>query len=140
MDRRMLVIGGGYIDLEIAAVASVAGVRGTLIETADRILQRVAAAETSDYFRALHRSHDVDIREKRSLTRLFGDDGQVIGAELNDGKMLSIDCVMVGIGILPNDDLARDAGLAVENGIAVDRCCRTSDPAIFAAGDCTSFT
>lgn len=140
MGRRMLVIGGGYIGLEIAAVASVAGVRVTLIETADRILQRVAATETADFFRALHRSHGVDIREKRCLTRLFSYDGHLIGAELDDGNMLSIDCVMVGIGILPNDDLARDAGLAVENGIAVDQCCRTSDPAIFAAGDCTSFT
>ena len=138
-DRRVLVIGGGYIGLEGAAVAASKGLRVTVIELADRILQRVAAPETSDYFRALHRAHGVDIRERTGLTRLVGDDGRVVAAELADGSRLDIDFAIAGIGIVPDDRLAREAGLVIDNGIAVDAHCRTSDPDIYAAGDCASF-
>jgi len=136
---RALVIGGGYIGLEAAAVAAKRGVQVTLVEMADRILQRVAAPETSDYFRALHQSHGVDIREGVGLARLIGADGRVTGAELTDGSILELDFAVVGVGIVPATDLAEAAGLTIDNGIAVDAAGRTSDPSIWAAGDCTSF-
>ena len=137
--KKLLVIGGGYIGLEAAAVASTKGLDVTLIEMADRILQRVAAPMTSDYFRALHTRHGVSIREATGLDALVGKEGRIVGARLKDGTRLDADLAIVGIGILPNDGLAADAGLAVENGILVDGQCRTSDPDIFAAGDCASF-
>ncbi|QEX16464.1 pyridine nucleotide-disulfide oxidoreductase [Hypericibacter terrae] len=138
--RKLLVIGGGYIGLEAAAVASTKGLDVTLIEMADRILQRVAAPMTSDYFRALHTRHGVTIREATGLDALVGKEGRLVGARLKDGTRLDADLAIVGIGIHPNDGLAADAGLIVENGIHVDGQCRTSDPDIFAAGDCASFS
>lgn len=137
--KRMLVVGGGYIGLEAAAVAASKGMQVTVIEMAERILQRVAAPMTSDYFRDLHGRHGVSIRESTGLARLVGDNGRLTGAELQDGTQLPADLAIVGIGIVPNDDLAGAAGLKVENGIFVDGFCRTSDPAIFAAGDCANF-
>ncbi len=137
--RRALIVGGGYIGLEAAAVAAKRGLTVTLVEMADRILQRVAAAETSDYFRALHQGHGVDIREGTGLTRLVGTDGRLTGAELADGTRIAADLCIVGIGIAPDTALAGAAGLACDNGIAVDETCRTSDPHVWAAGDCASF-
>ena len=135
---RALIVGGGYIGLEAAAVAAKLGVQVTLVEMADRILQRVAAPETSDYFRALHSSHGVDIREGVGLKTLLGD-GAVSGAELSDGSVLDVDVVIVGVGIAPDTALAEAAGLTLDNGIAVDALGRTSDASIWAAGDCCSF-
>lgn len=134
--RRLLVIGGGYIGLEAAAVARHLGLTVTLIEMADRILQRVAAPETAAIMRDIHRAHGVSIREKTGLVRLIGTDGHVRGAELSDGTVLEVDFVIVGIGVLPNDRLARDSGLDIGNGILVDALTRTSDPDIHAMGDC----
>ena len=136
--RRALVVGGGYIGLEAAAVAAQRGLDVTLIEAAPRILGRVACAETADYFRSLHRAHGVDIREGTGLDRLLGAQ-HVTGARLSDGTEIAVDLVIVGIGITPATALAEAAGLAVDNGIAVDAQGRTSDPAIWAAGDCASF-
>jgi 3-phenylpropionate/trans-cinnamate dioxygenase ferredoxin reductase subunit len=135
---RALIVGGGYIGLEAASVAAKLGVKVTLVEMADRILQRVAAPETSDYFRALHRRHGVDIREGVGLERLLGD-GRVSGARLSDGSELALDFVIVGVGITPGQRLAEAAGLTLNNGIEVDAQGRTSDPSIWAAGDCASF-
>jgi 3-phenylpropionate/trans-cinnamate dioxygenase ferredoxin reductase subunit len=137
-DQRLLVIGGGYIGLEAASEAAKKGLQVTLVEAADRILQRVAAKETSDYFRDLHGRQGVAIREGVGLERLVesGDGG--VTAMLTDGTALETDLVVVGIGIQPNSELASDAGLAVELGaIKVDNFGRTTDPSIFAAGDCT---
>ena len=136
---RVLIVGGGYIGLEAAAVAAAKGLEVTLVEMAGRILQRVAAPETADYFRALHRGHGVDIREGVGLDRLTGDGGRVRGAVLTDGSGMEVDFVIVGIGITPATDLAEAAGLEIENGIRTDARGRTSDPAIWAAGDCASF-
>ena len=135
--KRVLIIGGGYIGLEAAAVASKLGLQVTLVEMADRILQRVAAPETSDYFRALHQAHGVDIREGVGLDRLLGDD-HVTGARLTDGSELEIDFAVVGVGINPAAILAESAGIDVGNGITTDSHGRTSDPHIWAAGDCAS--
>lgn len=135
---RVLIVGGGYIGLEAAAVASKLGMKVTLVEMAERILQRVAAPETSDYFRALHKGHGVDLREGVGLDHLTGE-GHVTGAVLSDGTGLELDMVIVGVGITPATELAEAAGLAADNGIAVDAQGRTSDPSIWAAGDCASF-
>jgi 3-phenylpropionate/trans-cinnamate dioxygenase ferredoxin reductase subunit len=110
----------------------------TLIEAAERILGRVAAAETADYFRALHRAKGVDLREATQLTALSGNP-HIKRAHLSDSDVLDVDFVVAGIGAVASDDLARDAGLSVDNGIAVDEHCRSSDERILAAGDCTSF-
>ncbi|MDM9619978.1 FAD-dependent oxidoreductase [Rhizobium sp. S96] len=134
--RRVLIIGGGYIGLEAAAVARHRGLEVTVIEMADRILQRVAAKETADIMRVIHEAHDVVIREKTGLKHLIGRDGKLVGAELSDGSTIDIDFAIVGIGVVPNDQLAKEAGLEVTNGIVVDEFARTSDPSIFAAGDC----
>ncbi|NNK77993.1 MAG: FAD-dependent oxidoreductase [Litoreibacter sp.] len=136
--RKCLVVGGGYIGLEAAAVARKMGVEVTLVEMSDRILQRVAAPQTSDYFRKLHTDHGVDIREGIGLARLLGDT-QVTGAEFSDGSTLEVDFVIVGIGIAPADTLAQQTGLEIENGIKTDAHGRTSDPSVWAAGDCASF-
>ena len=136
--RRVLIIGGGYIGLEAAAVAAKKGLHVTLVEMADRILQRVACPETSDYFRTLHREHGVDIREGIGLDRLLGDD-HVTGARLADGSTLEVDFAIVGVGITPASILAESAGLMIDNGIATDLHGRTSDPHIWAACDCASF-
>lgn len=135
---RVLIVGGGYIGLEAAAVAAKKGLKVTLVEMADRILQRVAAKETSDYFRDLHIEHGVDLREGIGLKELRGDD-RVRNAELTDGTMLDVDFVIVGVGITPDTKLAEAAGLEIENGIRTDAYGRTSDPSIYAAGDCASF-
>ena len=134
--RRLLVIGGGYIGLEAAAVARKLGLDVTLIEMADRILQRVAASETADIMRGIHQENGVAIREKTGLVRLVGMDGRVAAAELSDGSTLDVDFVIVGIGVTPNDRLARESGLDVGNGILVDEYTRSSDKDIHAVGDC----
>ncbi|KAE8238232.1 hypothetical protein A4X03_0g8896 [Tilletia caries] len=134
--HRLLIVGGGYIGLEAAAVARKLGLDVTVIEMADRILSRVAARETADAIRAIHQAEGVRILEKTGLTRLIGEDGRVKAAELSDGDVIDADMIIVGIGVTPNDQLAADAGLEVQNGIVVDAFGRTTDPAIFAMGDC----
>lgn len=135
---RALVVGGGYIGLEAAAVATKHGVNVTLVEMADRILQRVAAPETSNYFRDLHTSHGVEIREGLGLKRLLGD-SIVSGAEFTDGTNRAFDFVIVGVGIAPTTSLAEIAKLDLDNGIKTDSRGRTSNPDIWSAGDCASF-
>lgn len=137
--RRLLVVGGGYIGLEAAAVAAKLGLSVTVIEAAPRILGRVACAETAAWFAALHRGHGVDLREGVGLRRLEGEAGRLTHAVLADGGTLEVDFAVVGIGVLPNTELAEAAGCALDNGIAVDAACRTSVADVFAAGDCASF-
>ncbi|MEL6765796.1 MAG: FAD-dependent oxidoreductase [Pseudomonadota bacterium] len=136
---RALVIGGGYIGLEAAAVAASRGLEVTLVEMAPRILNRVACAETADDVRALHRRHGVDIRENTGLERLAAGQERRLAATLTDGTTLEVDFALVGIGVVPGTELAEAAGLTIENGIRTDETCRSSDPAIWAAGDCASF-
>ena len=137
--RRLVIVGGGYIGLEAAAVAAKLGLDVTVLEMAPRILQRVAAPETSDYFRALHTAHGVKILESTGLERLLGEAGHVTAARLTDGREIPADFVIAGIGILPATQLAEAAGLVIENGIRTNSHGRTSDPHIWAAGDCASF-
>ncbi len=136
--RRVVIVGGGYIGLEAAAVAAKKGLDVTVLEMAPRILQRVAAPETSDAIRALHLEHGVSIREGVGLARIEGAN-RVEGVTLSDGTSLAADFVIAGIGIAPATELAEAAGLMLENGIMTDAQGRTSDPHIWAAGDCASF-
>ncbi len=136
--RRLLIVGGGYVGLEAAAVATSLGLEVTLIEAAPRILQRVASAATADYFRKLHTDHGVRVLESTKLDHLLGDD-RVRAAVLADGREIAADFVLVGVGVEPATALAETAGLKVENGIWTDALGRTSDPSIWAAGDCASF-
>jgi 3-phenylpropionate/trans-cinnamate dioxygenase ferredoxin reductase subunit len=137
-DRHVLIVGGGYIGLEAAAVAAAKGLKVTLVEMSDRILQRVAAKETSDYFRSLHTSHSVEILEGTALEGLAGD-GRVTTANLSGDRDLAVDFVIVGVGIRPDTALAEAAGLSLDNGIATDDQGLTSAPNVWSAGDCASF-
>ena len=136
--RRVVIVGGGYIGLEAAAVAAKLGLDVTVLEMAPRILQRVAAPETSAAVRALHESHGVQILENTGLEQIEGDT-QVEAVRLSDGTRRAADFVIAGIGVVPETTLAERAGLSVDNGIAVDSYGRTSDPHVWAAGDCASF-
>ncbi|MFM2354273.1 MAG: hypothetical protein RLZZ528_9 [Pseudomonadota bacterium] len=136
--RRLLVIGGGYIGLEAAAVGAKLGLEVTVIEMAPRILQRVASPETSAYIKALHQAHGVTIHEGTGLDRLLGE-GRVSGARLTDGREIAADFVIAGVGITPATALAEAAGIALENGIRTDAFGRTSAAHVWAAGDCASF-
>jgi len=135
--RRVLIVGGGYVGLEAAAVAATRGLSATVLAST-RILSRVAAPETSDYFRALHAAHGVEIIEQTRLVRLTGE-GRVSGAELPDGRHLAADFVIIGIGVDAETELASMSGLEVAGGISVDDRGRTADPHVWAAGDCATF-
>lgn len=138
--NQALIIGGGYIGLEAAAVFAGKGMKVRVVEMADRILQRVAAKETSDFVRAEHQRNGVEIMEGVSLKSLDDDGtGKVARAIFQEGPALDVDLVVVGIGVLPNMQLAADAGLACGNGIEVDEFTRTSNPDIHAAGDVACF-
>lgn len=133
--RRLLVVGGGYIGLELAAVARKLGLDVTVVEAAPRILGRVAAPETANFIRNLHQANGVLFIEDVELERLTGDTA-VTGARLADGREIAADLAVVGIGATPATALAEASGLEVDNGIVVDEYGRTSDPVIWAAGDC----
>ncbi len=115
------------------------GMTVTVIEAASRILARVACRETSAWFADLHRHHGVTLLEGQGFERFEGVGGVLKQVRLSDGTVLDADVALVGIGVLPNDRLAQEAGLACDNGIEVDGHCRTRDASIFAAGDCASF-
>ncbi len=135
--RNIVIVGAGYIGLEAAASARQLGLEVTVLEYAPRVLARVTSPPISEFFEREHGSHGVDIRTDARLVRLIGDNGRVTGAELEDGTELAADLVLIGIGIVPNEELAKEAGLECDDGIVVDRDARTADTSIFAAGDCT---
>ena len=132
------VVGGGFIGLEIAASARKRGCEVTIIEAQPRLLMRGVPAEIAEVIQREHKSHDARVLTGTGL-RSITDAGDQARIELADGSNLLADLVVIGIGAVPNTTLAEAAGLAIENGIAVDRHLRTSDPAIFAVGDCASF-
>ncbi len=133
---RMVVVGAGYIGLEVAAVARSLGLEVTVLEAMDRVLARVAGPVVSGFFEREHRSHGVDLRCGARLQGFAGE-GALRAAVLADGTRIPCELAVVGVGIVPCDELARACGLACDDGIVVDRDARTSDPAVFAAGDCT---
>ena len=138
-ERHLLVIGGGYIGLEIAAVARKKNLHVRLVEAENRILKRVASAQTADVFRDLHNENGVEIIEGKSISKLLGQKDTLEGAVLDDGTEILADFAVIGIGVKPCSNLASESGLKVDNGITVDCFCQTSDFNILAAGDCTNF-
>ena len=132
----LLVVGAGFIGLEVAAVAAKLGANVVVLEAADRVLSRVTGETVSHFFEDLHRGHGVDVRLGASLTGFEGD-GEVALARLADGSTLPCDLAVIGIGVIPNTEMAAEAGLDVNDGIVVDEVTRTADPAIYAIGDCT---
>ncbi|MEM6415039.1 MAG: FAD-dependent oxidoreductase [Pseudomonadota bacterium] len=138
---RVVIVGAGYIGLEVAAVARAAGLPVTVLERESRVLSRVAGSITSDYFHALHRDHGVEIRTNAALEALDGegDKGAVSAAVLSSGEEIDCVAVLIGVGAAPDDGIANLAGLKVDNGIWVDENARTDDPCIWAAGDVANF-
>jgi 3-phenylpropionate/trans-cinnamate dioxygenase ferredoxin reductase subunit len=134
--KRLVVIGAGYIGLEVAAVANQAGLDVTVIEMADRVMSRVVSPEVSDFYQIEHTDKGVRFRLSSGVAGLEGKK-RVKAVVTSDGEEIPADLVVIGVGILPNTELATAAGLEVENGIVVDDHCMTSDPDIFAVGDCT---
>lgn len=134
--KSLVIVGGGYIGLEVASVAVKAGLEVTVVETEERILQRVTTPEMSEYYHRLHTERGVNILTNTMVTGFQGD-GSVEGV-LADDRVIDADLVIIGIGIIPNVELAQAAGLEWDNGIIVDEHCRTSAPDIYAAGDCTN--
>lgn len=137
---RLVIIGGGYVGLEVAAVAVKHGLHVTVLEAAPRVLARVTAPELSAFYESRHRQAGVEIRTGTQVRDVqFDPSGDAVSAVLcADGSTLPADLVVVGIGLVPNVELAEQAGLAVDDGILVDEFGQTSDPAIYAAGDCTN--
>ncbi|MCP3731108.1 FAD-dependent oxidoreductase [Sphingomonas sp. MG17] len=134
---RLAIIGAGYIGLETAASAVGAGLDVTVIELSARLMSRVAAPVTSEFFARYHLDHGVKLMLHRSAQGFEGVDGRVAAVLLDDGTRVAADLVLVAAGNIPEFSLAAEAGLTCEGGIVVDDRCRTSDPLIFAAGDCT---
>lgn len=132
-----VIVGGGYIGLETAASLTKLGMQVTVLEMAERILQRVTAPEVSQFYHRVHTGHGVKVLTSTSA-QAFSGDGRVEKVICSDGTELDADLVVIGVGVIPNTELAEQAGLDIDNGIAVDSFCRTQDPDIFAAGDCTS--
>jgi 3-phenylpropionate/trans-cinnamate dioxygenase ferredoxin reductase subunit len=137
---RLVIIGGGYIGLEVAALAIKRGMQVTVLEALPRVLARVTAPEISAFYERIHRAAGVDIRTGVEVTGFeFDLSKDVVSAVVcGDGTRAPADVVIAGIGLIPNTELAQSAGLAVENGIIVDEFARTSDPDIYSAGDCTN--
>ena len=133
--RRLAVVGGGYIGLEVAAVAAKRGLRVTVFEAMDRLMARAVSPRISAFYAAEHEKAGVDLRLQTGVEEIGGD-GKVEWVRAG-GKHYDADIVLVGIGVVPCDELARAAGLACEDGIVVDRNARTGDPHIWSAGDCT---
>ena len=133
--EKICIVGGGYIGLEVAAVACSAGKQVSVLEMESRILQRVTTEEMSEFYHELHTSRGVEILVNTAADAFEGD-GKVSSVVCGD-KKIDADLVIVGIGIIPNIEIAEAAGLECRNGIVVDDHCRTSDPDIYAAGDCT---
>ena len=136
--RPVVVIGGGFIGLEVAATARKKGLAVTVLEAAPRLLGRVLAPVLSDWYAELHRDHGVQLLLGAQVSAIEADANGVTGVKLADGSVVPAGLVVVGIGVSANHQLAQDAGLECDRGIVVDACGRTSDPRIVAAGDCTA--
>lgn len=136
--RNVLIIGAGFIGLEFASVAVERGARVTVVEMADRVMGRAVSKEVSAHFTDRHTASGVEVLCSTSIDGFVrSNDGLVTALRVN-GELRDADLVLVGIGVIPNAELAQDAGLAVENGIVVDASLATTDPSIFAIGDCAS--
>lgn len=133
----MVVVGGGYIGLEVASAGIKAEMDVTVLEMEARVLQRVTTPEMSAFYTEVHTGHGVDVRVNARVSAFEGN-GKVTGVQCEDGTRVPADLVIVGVGIVPNVELADAAGIACDNGILVDEHCRTSAEHVYAAGDCTN--
>ena len=136
--KRVVIVGGGYIGLEVAAVARGEGREVAVLEAEERVMKRVTSPVISHFMQDFHRNRGVDIRLGARLAAIEGE-GKVQQVRLADGAALPADLVLLAVGARPNDDLAAAAGLPCQDGVVVDEHGRTADPAIYAAGDCTRF-
>lgn len=136
-NSKLVIVGAGYIGLEVAAVAVRRQAQVTVLEAADRIMQRVVCRETAEFLAAYHRRAGVEIHCATQVSAFRGN-GRVAAVESTSGASFPCDLVIIGIGIVPNAELAEQAGLSCGNGIHVDEFARTEDPAVSAAGDCTN--
>ncbi|WP_405691711.1 NAD(P)/FAD-dependent oxidoreductase [Streptomyces sp. NBC_00057] len=132
---RIVLVGGGWIGLEVAAAAREAGIEATVLVAGELPLMRVLGPQIAPVFADLHREHGVDLRLGARLTEIVGEKEKVAGVRLADGTRIDADAVVVGVGATPNTRLAAESGLQVNNGVVVDASLRTSDPDIYAAGD-----
>ncbi len=135
----VVVVGGGFIGLEIAATARLLGKTVTVLEAADRLMGRVVAPQISEHFLSLHRGWGSDVRLRTPIGRVVGEAGRVVAVETTNGDRIAADMVILGVGVVPNVELAADAGLAVEDGILVDDTMATSATHVLAIGDCAAF-
>jgi 3-phenylpropionate/trans-cinnamate dioxygenase ferredoxin reductase subunit len=133
----VVVIGGGFIGLEAAAVARSQGKTVTVVEAADRLIPRAVAPLVSEFYRQAHERRGVTVQLNAVVAGLTGEQGRVAGVDLADGRHLPADLVLVGVGVAPRTELAEQVGLLCDGGIVVDAFARTSNPAVVAAGDCT---
>jgi 3-phenylpropionate/trans-cinnamate dioxygenase ferredoxin reductase subunit len=134
--KTLVVVGGGYIGLEVAASGRALGAAVTVVEREARLLARVACEQLSDFFQARHEAEGVGFVLGATVTGFEGADGRVSGVRLDDGRLLACDAVVVGVGAAPNDELAKSAGLECARGVVVDLDARSvTDPAVFAIGD-----
>ena len=135
--KRLAIIGGGYVGLEAAASARALGAEVVIVEKEARCLARVACEPLSTFFQGYHGKHGVEFELAAAIETFENEGGQVSGVRLAGGRVIPCDAALVGVGAIPNDDIAREAGLTCDNGVVVDLEARTSDPAIFAIGDVT---
>jgi 3-phenylpropionate/trans-cinnamate dioxygenase ferredoxin reductase subunit len=134
---RLVTVGGGYIGLEVTASAVKRGAKATVVEMAPRLMLRVVSEPVSEFYLEEHRRQGADIRLNVTVTGFEGAHGRLTRVRLSDGSTVEADCAVVGVGVAPNVELAAEAGLACDDGILTDEFGQTSDPDIFAAGDCT---
>lgn len=138
--KEVVIVGGGFIGLEVAAAAQARGAHVTVVEFLPRVMARVLSPVMSQFFADEHHRHGVEIRTGVGVTSIVeGAAGKAAGVTLSDGTSLTADVVVVGVGVLPATELAERAGLRTDNGIVVDGHLRTSDPRVFAVGDCAQF-
>lgn len=137
--KRLVVVGGGWIGLEVAATARVKGMTVTVVEASTRLCERTVPPEISAYLSRLHAEQGTELRLGTGVERLSRSADGTLTVLMTDGTAVACDAVVVGIGLIPNDELAREAGLACDGGVIVDAQCRTSDVDIYAAGDVTSW-
>ena len=133
--KRLAVVGGGYIGLEVAASGRALGAEVVVIERESRLLARVACEALSSFFQGVHETHGVHFEMGASVTGFVGENGHVTGVTLADGRTIACDAAVIGVGATPNDELAAESGLETARGVVVDLEARTSDPSIFAIGD-----
>jgi 3-phenylpropionate/trans-cinnamate dioxygenase ferredoxin reductase subunit len=135
--KNAVIVGAGYIGLEVAAVIRQLGLDVTVVEMADRVMSRVVSPEISDFYQIEHTSQGVKLRLSTGITAFHGDE-RIDAVETTDGELIPADFVVIGIGIVPNTELATHADIIVADGIVVNDQCQTNDPDIYAVGDCTS--